>query len=457
MLLTACGDRGTVQLVAVGVSHNSSSIGLRERLAVSADALPDVLRRLRATVGEAFILSTCNRVELYAVCGHEATGAEMLRQFLAAHADVSLHTVRDASYAYGHRAAVEHLLRVAAGLDSLILGESEILGQVRRALGAARHAEALGPVLDRLGDAALVCGKRTRSTTALGRDGESVASVGLRLAARERGGLEGATVVVLGAGETARQVLSQLATTATARCTLVNRTFERAEALAAAHGAAVLPWSELSRALADADVVIGCTASPTPVVDAAALAVARGGVASRPLLCLDLGVPRDIDADVGTVSDVRLIDVARIGGEAAARRSARAHDVARAEAIVAEETQRYMEWWHGRGVASTLARLHARADRVRTAELKRAFARLPELTAHERAVIGELATRVVAKLLHEPTVALKRDAEGPNMAVVVERLFALADTGELPAIATESCACRESAAPHEPQQESIAS
>jgi glutamyl-tRNA reductase len=446
-----------VQIVAVGVSHNSSSASLRERLAIPADALPGVLCRLRESVGETFILSTCNRVELYAVCGHEATGADMLRQFLAAHAEVPVGAVREASYAYGHESAVRHLLRVASGLDSLILGESEVLGQVRRALGASRQAGTLGPVLDRLGDAALACGKRTRSSTALGRDGVSVASVGLRLAARERGGLEGASVVVLGAGETAGQVLSRLATITGVRATVVNRTLERAEALAAAHRADVRPWSELSSVLADADVVIGCTASPTPVLNAAALAGARQGAPPRPLVCLDLGVPRDIDADVCSLPAVTLIDVARIGREAAVRRTARARDVARAEAIVVEETERYMEWWRGRGVASTVARLHARAEAIREAELDRALARLPELTARERAVIGELATRVIAKLLHEPTVALKRDPEGANMAVVVERLFALADIGALPAIAVEPCARTESSPHHEPHQESIAS
>ena len=446
-----------MQLVAVGVSHNSSSVSLRERLAVPADALPEVLGRLRETVGEAFILSTCNRVELYAVCGHEASGADVLRQFLAAHGDVPVRTVRDVSYAHGHRSAVEHLLRVAAGLDSLILGESEILGQVRRALGAARQAGTLGPLLDRLGDAALACGKRTRSSTALGRDGESVTSVGLRLVARERGGLEGANVVVLGAGETAGEVLSRLGMVTGVRVTVVNRTFERAEALAAAYDVEVRAWGELGDAVADADVVIGCTASPTPVLDPEILAVHRQASLPRPLLCLDLGVPRDIDPGVCSLSAVTLIDVARIGVEAAARRAAHGRDVARAEEVVAQETERFMEWWRGRGVVSTVARLHARAEAIRDAELDRALARLPDLTARERAVVRELTARVVGKLLHEPTVALKRDPEGANMALVVERLFALTDISGLTTTAAEPCAHRESHAPYEPHQESIAS
>lgn len=414
-----------MQVVTVGVSHNSSPVSLRERLAVSTDSLPDVLGRLREHVAEAFVLSTCNRVEIYAVCGHETTGADMLRQFLAAHGNVSLRAIRDASYAYGHRSAVQHLLRVAAGLDSVVLGESEILGQVRRALGAARQAAMLGPVLDRLGDAALACGKRTRSTTALGREGHSMASVALRLAERVRGSLDDARIVVIGAGETAGQVLAQLAARASGSLVIVNRTHARAAALAAEHGADARPWDDLAETVRAADVVIGCTSSASPVVDVATLGRARAAGGDRPLLCLDLGVPRDIDAGVALLPGVTLIDADRIEAEAAARREERSHDLARAEAIVARETERYMAWWRGRGVASTVARLHARADAIREAELERALSRLPELTPRARAVVTELATRVIGKLLHEPTVTLKRDAEGANMAMVVERLFAL--------------------------------
>jgi glutamyl-tRNA reductase len=418
-----------VQVVAVGVSHNSSSVSVRERLAVTTETLPEVLWRLRQRVAEAFILSTCNRVELYAVCGHEATGADVLRQFLAAYGNVSLQDVCEASYTFGHQSAVRHLLRVASGLDSIVIGENEILGQVRRALAAARQVGTLGPVLDRLGDAALACGKRVRSSTTLGCDGESVASLGLRLAARARGGLDATNVVVLGAGETAGQVLAHLGALGATRVTVLNRTAERGAALAAAHGAEVRPWDQLASALETADVVIGCTASPTPVVTPAMLARSRAAVGARPVLCLDLGVPRDIDAGVSAIPGAMLVDVDRIQAEAAARRVDRARDLARADAVIVQETERYMEWWRGRGVASTVARLHARADAIRHAEVERALARLPELTPQARAVVGELATRLLAKLLHEPTVALKRDPEGANMAVVVERLFALGSGG----------------------------
>jgi glutamyl-tRNA reductase len=414
-----------VQVVAVGISHTTAPVGLRERLAVSADAVPGVLDELAQRVEEAFILSTCSRIEVYAVCGHESTGAELLRQFLSAQSGVEPHIIGDVSYACAHQSAVRHLLRVAAGLDSMILGEHEILGQVRRALGAARQAGTLGPVLDRLGDAALVCGKRVRSLTTLGSDRRSVASAALEIATRVRGGLDDADILVLGAGETAHRALSHLAALGNARITVMNRTHDRGATLAAAHGATARPWDELDHALGSADVVVGCTASRTPVLDAERLARARAGTTDRALLCLDLGAPRDIDPGVSAMPGVTLIDLDRIEQESAPRQTEHARELGHAESIVAHEVERYMEWWRGRGVASTVARLHARADAIRSAELERALARLPDLTPHARAVISDLATRIVGKLLHEPSVVLKRDAEGANMAVVVERLFAL--------------------------------
>jgi glutamyl-tRNA reductase len=423
-----------VQLVVVGTSHHTAPVSLREGLTIPADSLPQVLAELRENVGEVLVLSTCNRVELYAVCGHESSGAELLRQFLATRAGLSLRAVRDATYAYGHQAAVRHLLRVAAGLDSMVLGESEILGQVRRALLAARNTDALGPVLDRLGDAALACGKRARAMTSLG-DAESVASVAMRLAMGECGALDGANAVVLGAGETAKSAVAHLASIPNVRVTVLSRTFERAVEVAATYGAVARPWEQLSEAIATADLVVGCTGSRTPVLDAAMVSSARGDHASQ-LVCVDLGLPRDIEPAVAALPGVRLIDLERVGVETSVRRAGRARDLVQAESIVDQEAERFMEWWRGRGVASTIAHLHARASAIREAELARALARLPELDGAARNVVRDLATRMMAKLLHEPTLALKRDPEGVNMAVVVERLFALG-----PAVDFTSAVC----------------
>lgn len=418
-----------MQLVVVGVSHNSAPVSLRERLTIPPDSIVTELSELRESVAEVLVLSTCNRVELYAVCGHESSGAELLRQHLATRADLPLRTIRDATYAYGHQSAVRHLLRVAAGLDSMVLGENEILGQVRRALGAARKVGTLGPVLDKLGDAAIACGKRTRTLTSLGRDGESVASVAVRLALRESDGRERRDVVVLGAGETARAAISQLVGS-TSRVTVLNRTHDRAVEVAAAYGVKARRWEELPVAMSTADIIISCTGASAPVIDLQTLARAREGKTGA-LVCVDLALPRDIDPAVSSLAGVRLIDLARIEIETAARRTDRSRDLAHAESIVDQEAERYMEWWRGRGVASTIARLHDRAREIREAELARAFARLPGLDSQTRDIVRDLAVRMAAKLLHEPTLALKRDPEGANMAVVIERLFALGGAGDL--------------------------
>jgi glutamyl-tRNA reductase len=413
-----------VQIVVVGTSHNTTSVQVRERLAISPESLPDALRELRERVDEVFALSTCNRVELYAVCGHEASGAELLREYLAARSGLSLSAIREATYAYGHESAVRHALRVAAGLDSMVVGENEILGQMRRAIRAARLAGSLGPILDRLGDAALTCGKRTRTATALGNAGQSVASVAIALARREHNGLDGRSVTVLGAGETAQAVISQLRSTPNVRVTVLNRTHARAVELATAHEVLSREWGELDDQLAVTDVVIGCTESQTPIVSAGALGAVRPSGAP-PLLCVDLGVPRDIDPAVADLPGVRLIDVDQIGKATSSKTITEPRTLARAEQLVAQEADRYMEWWRGRDVAPTIARLHARAAAVRDAEISRALSRLPELPPQARLVIRELAMRLTSKLLHEPTVALKRDPEGMNMAIIVERLFAL--------------------------------
>ncbi len=415
-----------VQIAIVGVNHTSAPIEIRERLAVSAGDLPLALVELRGSVSEGFVLSTCNRVEVYAVCADEATGTELLRRWLVARSGLGMDEICSHSYAYGHVLAVRHALRVAAGLDSMILGEDQILGQLRRAFEWARAARALGPLLERLGASALACGKRVRTATGIGRHGASVPSIALRKSALLRGSFEGARILVLGSGEMATLALEQLAVQRpSGRITVVNRTYAHALELAAAHEVEACPWDALPAALAEADVVVGCTSAVYPVLDVETVRAARRRAAARPLLCIDLGVPRDIEPRVGELPGVTLIGVDELETEATAYRAEREQEVAAAELIVAEETERFMEWWRGRGVAAAISRLRAHAEAIRKAELERALARLPELTAREHAVVRTLAERITAKLLHEPTVALKRDAEGANMALILERLFAL--------------------------------
>jgi glutamyl-tRNA reductase len=220
-------------------------------------------------------------------------------------------------------------------------------------------------------------------------------------------------------------VMAELEAIGPTGVTILSRTPERAASLAEARGFEARPWGEVAAALADADVVVACTSASEPVIDVGMLAAVRAGAPGRPLVCVDLGVPRDIDPAVRDLPGVTLIDVEHLDAVAKEHLAEYTREVAEASRIIVEETERYMTWWHGRGVASTVARLHAHASAVCDAELERVLARLPELSPRAHAVVREAVARVAAKLLHQPTLALKHDPEGANMALVVERLFAL--------------------------------
>jgi glutamyl-tRNA reductase len=413
-----------VQIVVVGLNQNSAPLAVRERLAIVPGELPDALRNLRNHVAEGFILSTCNRVEVYAVAGHADSGSQVLARFLAEARGFPLDELRPLLYSHGHEAAVAHLFRVASGMDSMVLGEGEVLSQVRTALETAGTVGALGPVLRRLGSAAVGAGKRVRTRTAIGRNPLSVVTLALQAAAARARPLDGASIVILGAGETAETVLRHLAGTSPRRVTVAGRRSERAAALAARYGAAAAPLELLPTLLADAEVVIGCTSAPDVLLRAGDLAAARGSDAPR-LLCLDLGVPRDIDPEVRCLPGVMLIDLDELQAAAEANRARRTRELDHGEVVVAAEVERFMEWWRSRQVVPTIAALRAYAADVRDAEVEHALARLGDLSPRDAFVVRALAQRIVGKLLHRPLTVLKADAEGANMAQVLQQLFQL--------------------------------
>ena len=422
-----------MQIVLLGLSQRTAPVSLRERVAFGPDALPLALTALRGHVDEALILSTCNRVELYAVAGHHESGSEVLARFLADARGIDAGALRAHAYALSHEHAVRHLHRVTAGLDSMVTGESEVLTQVRRAAGRARGAGALGPVLARLVASAVTFGRRVRSNTYVGGEAPSVVSLAVREAERAAGSLAGKTVVVLGAGHTAALACARIAARSPARLVIANRTFGHATVLARHHAAEVCVWEDRHRAAAEADVLMACTSSSARALDGATLGALRQRT-DAPLVCVDVTVPRTVDPAVGELPGVTLLDFASL--EASARHAFPADPEIgmHAERLVEIGVARFMAWWRARAVVPTVARLRERADSVRDAELARALARLPLLSARERRVVTGLARRIVSKLLHEPTMALKKDPEGANMAVVLRRLFALDDGHVGPAI-----------------------
>jgi glutamyl-tRNA reductase len=420
-----------VQIVVVGLNQNSAPLPVRERLAFVPGELPRALSGLRNYVTEGFIVSTCNRVEVYGVTGHADSGTQLLGRFLAEARGFPADELRPLLYSYGHEAAVAHLFRVASGMDSMVVGEGEVLSQVRAALDAAHAAGTLGPVLRRLGSAAVGAGKRVRARTAIGRNPLSIVTLALHAAAAHRRPVAGASIVVLGAGETAEIVLRHLRDASPRRVTIASRRHERAAALAAHYGVASVRMNDLAAALAEADIVVGCTSAPEFVIHADDITAARASGTGQ-LLCLDLGVPRDIDPGVRHLPGVTLVDIDELQAAANENRARRAREVEHAEVVVAAEVERFMEWWRSRQVVPTIAALRAYAAEIRDDEIEHAFARLGDLSPRDAFVVRALAQRIVGKLLHRPLTVLKADAEGANMAQVLRQLFQLELDAEQP-------------------------
>jgi glutamyl-tRNA reductase len=413
----------TLQLVVVGLNQSTAPLPVRERVAFVGSRSGDALAHLASEVEEGFILSTCNRTEVYALAGHAESGIRLVTGWLERWHGIDPGTLAPYLYAHTHEAAVRHLFRVISGLDSMVLGEDQIVGQARSALALATAAGSLGPRVHRLGAAALAVSKRVRAETRLCRSPVSVVSIALGAAADDLGGLAGRSVVVVGAGRTAESVLKLLRSLEpSATVTVVNRTAAHAARLGARHGARTAEWSELARHVASADLVISATSAPCVVVGASELraAAARG----RPLVCLDLAVPRDIDPAAAVLPGISIHHIDDLQQRATANRVRREAEIGPAEAIVEQGVARFAEWWRAREVVPVISRLRARADAMREAEVQRALARLPHVDAASEAVVRALAARLVNRLLHEPLTNVKEGPEGANLAIALDRLFA---------------------------------
>jgi glutamyl-tRNA reductase len=418
-----------VTLAVFGVNHRTAPLEVRERFAHAArDVAPTLERVLAAGAQGGVLLSTCNRTEFYLADPQDAVPAAVWTVL-----SERLGDGRSAS-AYGYserdRAAVRHLYRVSAGLDSMILGESEIQGQVREAWEIAR--DRAGPVLHRLFQSALFVGARVRSETGLATGTASAPSAAVALAGKIFHALAGRSALILGAGDMAELAATCLASEGVRVTLVANRTYERASALAEALGARAVTLDEAWEHFGDTDIVLCSTAAPHAVVtwDRVAPAIARRG--GRPLCILDLGVPRDVEPAVGQLENVFLYDLDDLQAVAAQAAAERRRDIPAAERIVGEEVERFWAWYGGRVVVPVLTELRDRLEAVRQAELERALRRLPGLGPAERRHIEHFSHALVNKLLHQPTIALKQAAEagrGAGLLEALKRLFGLGSSG----------------------------
>ncbi len=420
-----------MRLALVGVSHRQAPVELRERVAVDSDAARAFALRLagggHARECEAVVLSTCNRTELY--LASEDTGSELdehgSASLLALAGDEGA-ALAPVLYRLGDDAAALHLFRVAAGLDSLVPGEGEILGQVRDAyeLGAT------GPLLDRLFRQALHAGRRARVETAIGESPASVPAAAAALAQQVFGNLEGHAALLIGAGKmselTARNLLSRGARIAA----VANRTEAHGEDLATAVGSQAVGLDEIAAHLETVDVVVTSTSAPGFVVEPSVAAAALRSRRGRPILFVDLAVPRDVDPALATIDGCFVYDIDDLEAVVAASLAGRRVEAVRAEQIVAVEADRFREWQASLAVVPAIASLRAWAEEIRSSELAKAEGRLGRLPESERKLVESVTSQIVAKILHLPTVRMKEaaaGAEGVVYADVVRHLFGLGE------------------------------
>jgi glutamyl-tRNA reductase len=418
-----------VNLLSVGASYRTADVGTLERLAIADEALPSVLQRLVAQpyVGEAVVLSTCNRVEVYAAVSGFHGGLGDICSVLAEQAGLPAADLAGHLYVHYDEAAVRHSFRVSAGLDSMVVGEAQILGQLRDAYHAATESDTAGRLLHELMQQALRVGKRAHAETGIDRAGQSVVTAALDVAATHVGDLSGRPALVVGAGAMGALSVATLSRAEVGPLTVTNRSGERADRLAEAYGAMAVPFAELDKALAAVDLVVTATASIAPVLTRdrleSALAARHGDV---PLVVLDLAVPRDVATDATSLDGVIVID---IDGLAASRRALpAAAETAAVEQIVAAEVDHFLGWLRGTDIAPTVAALRTRADQVVAAELRKLIARRSEFTEEQRADVSRTLHRVVQQLLHSPTVRVRQLAAEPGgdqYAALLRELFDL--------------------------------
>jgi len=421
-----------VSVVVVGLSHRTAPLELLERLAVPEERLPKALADLvaRDFVSEAVVLSTCHRIEVYAVAEQFHGAMADVRHFLSELSHVWPEEFSDHLYVHYDAAAAAHLFGLAAGLDSVVLGESQILGQVRDAWERARAEQAAGSRLSLLFRQALEVGKRARTETAIARGITSLSQAAVALASERLSGLADRTVVVLGAGEMGAGLVAEVAEADVpgSRVTVANRTWARAEQLAERAGGRAVALDGLPEALVSADLLLTSTGSSSVVLTAADLDRALATRRSQPLLIVDLGMPRDVDPAVADLPGVSLLGLADVETFVEARIDERRREVVPVRAIVAEEVERWVEAVTARHATPTVAALRQRAEDVRVAELARYRNRLADLEPREREAVEALTRGLLGKLLHDPTVRLKDAAgspKGDRLAGALRELFDL--------------------------------
>ncbi|GIE97819.1 glutamyl-tRNA reductase [Paractinoplanes rishiriensis] len=411
-----------MNLLSVGASYRTADVSTLERLAIGEEDVPRLLHKLvgQPYVGEAVVLSTCNRVEIYAAVTGFHGGLGDVCNVLSEVSGIPATELAGHLYVHYDEAAVRHSFRVSAGLDSMVVGEAQILGQLRDAYHAATEADTAGRLLHELMQQALRVGKRAHAETGIDKAGQSVVTAALEVAESRLGRLAGRPALVIGAGAMGALAVATLTRAGVGPVRITNRSAARADRLAEAYGATPVPFADLDAALRDTELVITATASSEPVLTRDRLE------AAGPLVVLDLAVPRDVDPDAAGLPELTVIDIDSL---AASRREApAAAETLAVEQIVTAEVEHFLGWLRGADIAPTVAALRSRAEDVVAAELRKLYGRRSEFTEEQRADVSRTLHRVVQQLLHSPTVRVRQLAAEPGgdqYAALLRQLFDL--------------------------------
>ena len=429
-----------MHIAVVGLSHRTAPVEIRERLSIPEQTMESSLQQLRSDeqVLEASILSTCNRLEIYALLRHPELGISAVGDFLSQVSGLSVDDLSPHLFTFHHEEAVAHLLRVAAGLDSLVLGEGQILSQVKKMVRLGQEHRSIGPILNRLLTQAVSTGKRVRTETNLGTGAVSISSAAVELAQLKIGQSRGIDelvpldqeqVAVVGAGRMARLLLQHLQAKGCRGAVLLNRTVQRAEALAADFPALPVqcrPLTDLDHCLSTCSLVFTSTGAEEPIITAERLAALNR---RSSLMLIDIGVPRNISTDAGELQGVDAYDVDDLQEVVARNQESRREIAQEAEGLLAEEARQFLEWWDGLEAVPLVNRLRHHLEDIREQELQKALSRMgPDLSARERKVVEALSKGIINKILHTPVTRLRapQPRQQRHLAMkVMEELFEL--------------------------------
>ena len=417
-------------IVVVGLSHKTAPVDVREKLSFSEAMVPDALRALMRYEGikEGLILSTCNRVEIYTCVQDSTQGAEQIKKFISDYHNLPLESLQRSLYAYADAQGVRHAFRVASSLDSMVVGEPQILGQLKDAFDLALDAKTTSAALNKLFKKAISVAKRVRTETRIAENAVSISFAAVELSRKIFGGLEGKAVMLLGAGEMAELAARHLQRNGVKSVLVANRTFERAVELAGEFNGSAVHFEDFPAEMVMSDIIICSTGAPTHVVNYEMVAKAIKVRRNKPIFLIDISVPRNIEPAVNNIDNVFLYDIDDLKSVVDSNIEGRAKEAERAEEIITQEVDAYLEWEQSLDAVPTIVELREKAENIRRTELDKTLCQLNGITDDQRRAIEIMSSAIVNKVLHAPVVVLKQaalDPESNDLLAFARRLFNL--------------------------------